>query len=157
MQTFIKDVKVISTMRKTQVFVLVAAVVFALFTTIYFWSIPSGEPILRIEFNPAPPWHMRPGQNLQINITFKNEGKASAKNVNFNLTAPTGFVISQSGTNHYNGNFMELKEGEIKNQTLTLSILTTVAPGNYILSVIFYAENAPKESYNYQIIVELPT
>jgi hypothetical protein len=120
----------------------------------YFRTIPSEEPNLKIEFTPTPPWHIWLGQNLALNITIKNEGKALAKNVNINFTAPTGFIISQTGTNQYNESFTELKEGEIKNPTLTIS--TIITPGDYPVTVTLYAENAPKESYSYQLTVELP-
>lgn len=144
-------------MRKTRIFVILAPlIVCALFVTVYFWNTPSGESKLDIEFNPAPPWHIRPGQNFRLNMTIKNEGKASAKNVNINFTAPTSFVISESGTNYYIESFAELTGGEIKNQTLTLTISTIITPGNYTVTVILYAENAPEKSYNYQIIVQLP-
>jgi hypothetical protein len=144
-------------MRKIWLFIILAPLVAcALFVTVYFWTTPSGEPKLKIEFTPTPPWHIWLGQNLALNITIKNEGKALAKNVNINFTAPTGFIISQSGTNQYNENFAELKEGEIKNQTLTLTIPAIIKPGNYTFTVIFYAENAPKEPYDYQITVQLP-
>ena len=127
-----------------------------LFVIVHFWTTSSGKPNLKIEFNPAPPWLIRPGQSLALNVTIKNEGNSSAKNVNVNFTAPAGFIISESGSNQYTENFAELKEGEIKNQTLTLTIPSIIKPGNYTFTVIFYAENAPKEPYDYQITVQLP-
>jgi uncharacterized membrane protein len=148
-------------LRKTWIFVISASfLTCALFVTIYFyttyWTNPSRESTLNIEFNPAPPWLIRPGQNFILSMAIKNAGNASAKNVNINFTAPTGFVISESGTNYYITSFAELKGGEIKNQTLTLTISTIITPGNYNVTVTFYAENVPKTSYNLQITVELP-
>jgi uncharacterized membrane protein len=148
-------------MRKTWIFVISASfLTCALFVTIYFYAThrtnPSRGSTLNIEFNPAPPWLIRPGQNFTLNMSIKNEGKNSAKNVNINFTAPTGFLISESGTNYYIISFAELKGGEIKNQTLTLTIPTIIAPGNYNVTVTFYAERVPIKSNNYQITVELP-
>lgn len=148
-------------MRKTWIFIISASfLTCALFVTIYFyttyWTNPSRKSKLSIEFNPAPPWLIRPGQNFILNMSIRNEGKNSAKNVNINFTAPTGFLISESGTNYYITSFAELKGGEIKNQTLTLTISAIITPGNYNVTVTFYAENVPKTSYNHQITVELP-
>lgn len=118
---------------------------------------PKDKPELKIEFNKAPPWIIRPGQSFTLNITIKNEGKVSAKNVGVNLTVSTSFQISESGTNHYNGIFPEIKAGEAKFLVLTIAPVAAVQPGDYPFVLMVYAENASPLTFSDKIIVQLPT
>ena len=144
-------------MRKTRIFViLIPLVSCALFATVYFWSNPMGEPELRIGFYPSPPWHVRPGESLHLNLTIRNEGETTAKNVNLTLSASPYFTINQSGTNKYSKTLAKLEIGKRQSQPITINVLTGITPGNYTISVTIFAENIPLKSYDYQITVELP-
>lgn len=122
-------------------------------TRTHFKATPSGTPKLKIEFDPPSPWNIRPGENLELNITIKNEGSSIANNVRLTLTAPRGFNISQSGTNIYTKNFTKFEVEKIEPLNITVSI---VKPGNYTITITILADNVPKKSYNHQITVELP-
>lgn len=127
-----------------------------LFLTVLFLATPSGTPKLKIEFNPTPPWHIKPSENLELNITVKNEGSSLANNVSLTLTAPMGFNISQSGTNIYTKNFTKLETGGKQIESLNMTVSTAIKPGNYTITITILADNFPKKSYNHQITVELP-
>jgi uncharacterized repeat protein (TIGR01451 family) len=127
-----------------------------LLVTIYYWATIRDKPELTTEFNKPPPWVIRPGQNLTLNITIKNEGKVPAKNVGINFTVSIGLKILQSGTNQYNGNFPEIKAGETKVLTLILTTTTAISPGDYPFALIVYAENAQPLTLSDKITVQLP-
>ena len=55
-------------MRK--VLILIVAVILAtgIFFTLAYLRVPLGEPKLRIEFYPIPPWQVRAGSSLEVSI-----------------------------------------------------------------------------------------
>jgi len=128
----------------------------ALFVAVYYWKNSPNQTELKLEFNPPPPWVIRPGQNFTITLLIKNNGGVSARNVNVNFTLPEGFTILQSGAHQYSQTLPQLKAGEQKNITLTLSISTAVIPGNYQLNLTISAENAPRLTFKDVITVQLP-
>jgi len=135
--------------------VLLVAV--TLLITIYYLSAPRNKPMLTIEFNKPPPWIIRPGENLTLIITIKNQGKDSAKNVGVNLTISKGFKITQSGTNQYNENFQEIRAGEGKVLALTIILTDAIPPGDYPFTLNIHAENTSPLTFNDKITVQLPT
>lgn len=137
--------------------IFVSLIICAILLAIYYRLSPKNQPELKIEFNNSPPWAIRPGKALTLNITIKNEGEASAKNVCLNFTMAAGFKISQSGTNHFNKKFSEIKPGEIKTLTLTITLAIALQPGDYPFTLTVYAENASPLTLNDKITVELPT
>lgn len=57
--------------------ILVIAVLFTigvLFTLAFYVRVPLGEPRLRIEFYPPPPWKVRPGDSIEVSIGVANDG-----------------------------------------------------------------------------------
>ena len=128
----------------------------ALFVAVYYWKNSPNQTELKLEFNPPPPWVIRRGQNFTITLLIKNNGGVSARNVNVNFTLPKGFTILQSGAHQYSQTLPQLKAGEQKNITLTLSISTAVIPGNYQLNLTISAENAPRLTFKDVITVQLP-
>lgn len=144
-------------MRKIWLFIiLVSLVACLLFLTVLFWATPPGTPKLKIEFDPPSPWNIRPGENLELNITIKNEGSSQANNVSLTLTAPMEFKIFQSGTNTYTKNFTKFEAGEKQIESLNMTVSTAIKPGNYTITITILADNVPKKSYSHQITVELP-
>lgn len=142
-------------MRRIRLFIILASLLTCtLLVTIYFWKNLTGEPKLRIDFNPSPPWQMGAGQHLELNITITNEGNSPAESVNITLTAPHGFTILQSGTHKYSRNLAKLGVGE--KQSITLTVTSIITPGNYTITTIIFAENVPEKSFHHQITVELP-
>ncbi|MEM3010417.1 MAG: NEW3 domain-containing protein [Candidatus Bathyarchaeia archaeon] len=144
-------------MRKRWVAVLLVLVALGiLFTAIYFWRSASGEPKLKVDFNPKSR-SVYAGGNFMLNITIINEGNSSAKNVNLTLTAPAVFTISESGTNNYTTVFPNIGVGEKQSVALTLTVSQKASTGKYFLDVKIFAENLPKPlSSKYEVEVRLP-
>jgi uncharacterized repeat protein (TIGR01451 family) len=144
-------------MKKIWLFAILALLACVFLASYYFLANQPTKPNLKIEFNPSPPWIMRPGQSLKINITIKNDGDASAINVKVNFTLSQGFIIdSESGSNQYCGSFPELRKGETKTITLSLQVSSAVAPGSYPVTLVIYADNAPQLTFSDIINVQLP-
>ena len=136
---------------------LLLVAVTLLITIYYYLNAPSNKPMLTIEFNKPPPWIIRPGENLTLIITIKNQGKDSAKNIGVNLTISKGFKITQSGINQYNEKFQEIRAGEEKVLVLTIILTDAIPPGDYPLTLIVHAENTSPLTFNDKITVQLPT
>jgi len=146
-------------MRKILILVTTALIaISALFVAAFFGVIPLGEPSLKLDFESAPPWHVRPGNAFEVGIIIVNNAwmLAVAKNVRVEVVTPEGFTISGTNTNEWNKNFGTMRGRDCKNETFTLAASSNVLPGNYTVTVSVLAENAPKQIFTPQIVVELP-
>jgi len=143
-------------MRKIWIFASIAFIIGAFFTTLYFLAIPLGKPMLKVEFNPNPPWNVESGRNLTVSIKIVNNAWlfAMARNVSMVVTAPENFLVHGTDTNEYNLHFDMLRGGEAQNNTLTLTVPHVVSSGNYTVTIRVLAENVPEQTFTAQIIVE---
>jgi len=146
-------------MRKILVLVIVIllaiGVTGGLFTVAFFGHIPLGEPRLRIEFYPPPPWQVRPGDSLEVSIGVSNDAwlLAWAKDVRLIVFMPEGFTSPRTGTNECELNFFTLHGGDGLGNVLTIKVSNDVKPGNYAITVKVTGENVPEQIHTPQVIV----
>jgi len=71
------------------------------FAVAFFGRVPLGEPRLRIEFYPLPPWQVRPGNSFEVSIGIANDAwlLAWTKDLRVAVFMPKGFTSSHTGTN----------------------------------------------------------
>ena len=142
-------------MRK--VLILIAAVLLTtgIFFPLAYLRIPLGEPKLRIEFYPSPPWQVKPGDSFEVSIDVANDGwlLAWAKDVRVNIVLPEGLTSSHTGTNECELNFFSLHGGDGLGGGITIVVPRDMPPGNYTITIKLYAENVPEKTFTPQIIV----
>jgi len=147
-------------MRKIWIFVILALLVVGTvvtpFTAVYLWAIPLGEPELKLEFDPNPPWGpVESGKTLALSINIVNTAwlLAAAKHIHVAVSAPENFVFG-NGTNEYNLYFDLLRGGERQNTTFNLTVPRIISSGNYTVTIRVLAENVPPQNLTAQVIVE---
>jgi len=59
-------------MRKSLILTIVTLLTSSIFFALVFLKVPLGEPKLRIEFYPPPPWQVKPGDSLEVSIGITN-------------------------------------------------------------------------------------
>ena len=144
-----------------KILVLIIAVILAIgltggfFTIALFGHIPIGEPKLRIEFYPHPPWQVRPGDSLEVSIGIANDAwlLAWAKDVRVTVFTPEGFTISSTGTNKCELNFFTLHGGDGLGNVLTIRVSNNISPGNYTITIRVLGENVPEQVHTPQVVV----
>jgi len=142
-------------MRKGLILIIVVFLTIGIFFTLAFLKIPLGEPRLRTEFYPPPPWQVRPGDSLEVSIGVSNDAwlLAWAKDVRLIVFMPEGFTSPRTGTNECELNFFTLHGGDGLGNVLTIKISNDVKPGNYAITVKVAGENVPEQIYTPQVIV----
>jgi hypothetical protein len=149
-------------MRKILVLVIIAllalGVTGGLFAVAFFGHIPVGEPRIRLEFDPPPPWRVRPGDSLEVGIGVANDAWlwAWAKDVRVTVFVPKGFIISSSGTKECELNFFSLHGGDGLGRTLSMKVSSDLPLGNYTITVRVLGENIPEQIHTPQITVLAP-
>lgn len=149
-------------MKKALILVIVAllaiGVTGALFAVAFFGYIQLGEPKLKVEFDPNPPWHMESGGTLELNMRIVNSAWlfATAKHVQIVVLAPEDFFVNGTDTDEYNMHFDMFRGGEERNNRLTLTVPHTISSGNYNMTIRVLAENVPEQILTAQIIVAQP-
>jgi len=149
-------------MKKALVLVIVVllaiGVMGMLFAVALFLHIPLGEPKLRMEFYPPPPWQVRPGDSLEVSIAVANDAwlLAWAKDVRLTVLTPEGFTISRTGTNECELDFFTLHGGDGLSNTLSVTVSSNLPPGNYTLTISVLGENVPKQIHSPQVTVLAP-
>ena len=127
--------------------VLIVAVLLAvgLFSVVYFWPSLTGEPRLRLEFFPPPPWKVKAGDTLEVTVGIPNDGKDTARGVRLSLLVPEGFTGFIMGTNE-----KEITIGTIhgfghgRASDFVIAVSSGVLPGNYTITVKLSGENVPE-------------
>ena len=127
-------------------------------TAAFFRATQPEKPDLTLVFRPPlPPWHVKPGYSFQVGIEVMNNAGTSsvARGVQVKVVAPPGFIISGSNANQWNRNFGDLDGGDGENETLTVTVMSGVQPGNYNIETRTWATNAPEQIGTSQVVVEL--
>jgi len=137
------------------ILIIVVFLTIGIFFILVFLKIPLGEPRLRTEFYPPPPWQVRPGDSLEISIGIANDAwlLAWAKNIHVTISMPEGFTSSRTGTNECELNFFTLHGGDGLGNGLTISVSSNVKPGNYTITVKVSGENIPEKTFTPKVIV----
>lgn len=142
-------------MRKIRIFALILLIMGAFFAVSYLLAIPLGEPRLKVEFYPNPPWNVMSGETLNLSVSIVNNAWlfAIAKNVHVILLAPESFIVYETGTNEYNLSLNMLRGGERRNNILTLTVPPIVSSISYNMTIRLLAENAPEQILTAEIRV----
>ena len=124
----------------------------------FFGHIPLGEPRLRIEFYPPPPWQVRLGNSFEVGIEIANDAwlLAVAKDVRVFVSMPEGFTESVTGTNEREIIFGTLHGQEGLGWTFTVTVSSNVSLGNYAITIKVLGENVPEKIFTPQVIVLAP-
>jgi hypothetical protein len=130
----------------------------ASFAVSFFGRVPLGEPRLRIEFYPPPPWQVRPGDSLEVSIGIANDAWlfAWAKAIRVAVFMPEGFTSSHTGTNECEINFGALHGGGGLGSGLTITVSSNISPGNYAITIKVLGENVPERVFTPEVIVLAP-
>lgn len=135
--------------------ILLVIGVAGVFIVSFFGRVQIGEPVLRIEFYPPPPWQVRLGDSLEVSIGIANDAwlLAWAKDVRVLFLMPEGFTESHTGTNEREINFGTLHGGDGLGYGLTIAVSNNVSPGNYTITIKVSGENVPEEIFTPKVIV----
>lgn len=143
-------------MRRALIVVIVALIAIGLlFSVALFAHIPLGEPKLRIEFYPSPPWQVRTGDTFEVAIGVANDGwlLAWAKNVRVLVLMPEGFTESYTGTNQREMYFGTLHGGDGMGNTLSVLVSGNASSGTYTITLKVFGENVPEKVLTPQVEV----
>ncbi len=149
-------------MRKVLILViaaLLAIVVTGVFlAAAFFGRIPLGEPKLRIEFYPVPPWQVRPGNTFEVSMGIANDAwlLAWAKAIRVAVFMPQGFSSARTGTDECEIHFGTLHGGDGLGNGLTVTVSSNVSPGNYTITIKVLGENVSEKVFTPQVIVLAP-
>jgi hypothetical protein len=119
----------------------------------FFGHIPVGEPTLRIEFYPPPPWQVRLGNSFEVSIGIANDAwlLAWAKAIRVDVFMPEGFTSDKTGTNECEIHFGSLHGGEGLGRGPTITVSNNVSAGNYTITIKVSGENVPEKTFIPQV------
>jgi len=142
-------------MRKGLILVIVGFLTVGVFFTLVFLQVPLGEPDLRMEFYPPPPWQLRPGDSLEVSIGVANDAwlLAWAKDIRVTVFMPEGFTNSRTGTNECELNFFTLHGGDGLGNGFTIIAANNISPGNYTITLKLSGQNVPEKTFTPEVIV----
>jgi len=147
-------------MRKVLIPIILVLLTLGIFFTLVFLKVPLGEPKLRIEFYPAPPWQVSPGDSLEVSIGVANDAwlLAWAKDVRVNVLVPEGFTITQTGitqtdTNRCELYFFTLHGGDGLGNGFTIRASNNISPGNYTITINVSGKNVPEKTLTPELTV----
>jgi len=128
------------------------------FAVAFFGRVPLGEPRLRIEFYPLPPWQVRPGNSFEVSIGIANDAwlLAWTKDLRVAVFMPKGFTSSHTGTNECEMHFGPLHGGDGVGSGLTVTVSSNISPGNYAITIKVLGKNVPEKIFTPQVIVLTP-
>jgi hypothetical protein len=146
-------------MRKALIVSIVVLIVIgSLFPVAFIGRIPLGEPKLRIEFYPPPPWQVGSGGSLEVSIGVANDAwlLAWAKGVRVVVSMPEGFTSERTGTNECEIYYGSLHGGDGLGNALFITVSSNVSPGNYTITIKVLGENVFKKIFTPQVKVLSP-
>jgi len=137
---------------------LAVTAISAFFLLAFLLTIPLGEPIIDVEFGQSPPWHVRPGGNVQVGLSIINDAwlLAAAKDVKIAVTTPAGLTVSGTNANEYQINIGTLRGGERRSHTFNVMANISSLPGTYSLAIMISGQNVPVKTLTPKVVVELP-
>ena len=126
--------------------ILVVAVLLAvgLFSVAYYLPRLLGEPKLRLQLIPPPPWKVKAGDTLKVDFGIPNDGTSTARGVCFSLLVPEGFTGSIIGINEREITFGTIYGGDGRASAFVIAVSSGVLPGNYTITVKLSGENVPE-------------
>lgn len=119
------------------------------------WPFFFGEPTLRLEYLPQPPWRVKAGGTLQVTVGIPNDGKGTARGVRLSLLVPEGFTGFFAGTNENEVTIGTIHGGDGKSSDFVISASSSVLPGNYTVQVRLSGENVPEQVFTQLIEVQI--
>jgi len=142
-------------MRKGLILVLLVLLTGGVFFTLVFLHVPLGEPKLRMEFYPPPPWQLGPGDSLEVSIGVANDAwlLAWAKDVHVTVLMPKGFTSSRTGTNECELDFFTLHGGDGLGNGLTIVAANNIPSGNYTITFKLSGQNVPEKTFAPVVVV----
>jgi len=137
------------------IFVLVILLTGGVFFTLVFLHVPLGEPKLRMEFYPRPPWQLRPGDSLEVSLGVANDAwlLAWAKDIHVTVFMPEGFTNSGTGTNECELDFFTLHGGDGLGNGLTIVAANNISPGSYAITFKLSGQNVPEKTFTQEVVV----
>jgi len=137
------------------ILVIVLLLAIGAFFALVFLHVPLGEPRLRLEFSPPPPWQMRPRESLEVSVGVANDAwlLAWAKDIRVIVFVPEGFTISRTGTNECELNFFTLHGGDGLGNSFTVVASNDISPRNYTITIRVLSENVPEQVHTPQVVV----
>jgi hypothetical protein len=135
---------------------LLATVVIGVFlAAAFFGHIPLGEPTLRIEFYPPPPWQVRPGNSFEVTMGIANDAwlLAWAKAIRVDVFMPEGFTSDVTGTNECEIYFGSLHGRDGLGRGLTIVASNDVTHGNYVITIKVSGENIREKTFSLNVTV----
>jgi hypothetical protein len=135
--------------------IIVVLLTIGIISTLFFLKVPLGEPRLRVEFYPSPPWQMKPGESLELTIGIANDGwlLAWAKNIHVTVSMPEGFINSRTDMNECELDFFTLYGGDGMGNGLTIAVSNSVKPGNYTIIIKVSGENIQEKTFSPKVTV----
>jgi hypothetical protein len=127
----------------------------AFFLTAYLLPISCGDPQLKIEVLPIPPWNATSGQTLSLSIRIVNDAwpLAAAKNVRAAIEAPVFFTIAGTDSSSNILSVNVLRGGEEQDSTFNLTVSNKTPPGDYNTTFTIIADNVPQQTLIAQVKV----
>ncbi len=124
----------------------------------FFLPIPVGTPVIGIELGQTPPWHVRPGESVQVGLSITNDAwlLAAAKDVKVVVNAPEGLTVSSTNTDQYQINIGTLRGGENRNYSFNITANISSLPETYSITIKMYGQNVSQKTITPEIVVELP-
>jgi hypothetical protein len=135
--------------------ITVVLLTIGIISTLVFLKVPLGEPRLRVEFYPSPPWQMKPGESLELTIGIADDGwlLAWAKNIHATVSMPEGFISSRTDMNECELDFFTLYGGDGLGNGLTITVSNSVKPGNYTITIKVSGENVQEKTFSPKVTV----
>jgi len=137
---------------------LAVTAISAFFLLAFLLPIPLGDPIIEVEFGQSPPWHVRPGGNVQVELSIVNDAwlLAAAIDVKATVTTSEGLTVSGTNTNEYQISIGTLRGGERLSHAFSVMANISSLPGTYSLAIKISGQNVPMKTLTPKVVVELP-
>jgi len=142
-------------MRKVFILVIVGLLTVGVFFTITYLRVPLGEPKLRMELYPSPPWQLRPGDSLEVAVGVANDAwlLAWAKDIRVTVLMPEGFTDSRTGTRGCELHFFTLHGGDGLGNGFTIVAANNIPSGNYTITIKLTGQNIPEKTFTPEVVV----
>jgi uncharacterized membrane protein len=133
-------------MGKTWIIIIGAVLVVIGGVAWYIGPLIMGEPKLRVEFSPDPPWQVQAGTTLEFMLYIANDGSGIAREVVFSMRLPEGFTHSITGSRQFERHFSSIHPGDGVSHYVTISVSDKVLPGHYNIEIKISGANVPEQN-----------
>ena len=137
------------------ILVIVGLLIVGVFFTLVYLRVPLGEPKLRMELYPPPPWQLRPGDSLEVAVGVANDAwlLAWAKDIRVTVIMPEGFTDSRTGTRKCELRFFTLHGGDGLGNGFTIVAANNISLGNYTITIRLTGQNIPEKTFAPEVVV----